>query len=65
MGAFTVCPEWNDSCVVIAWKVAKEGGSMASFCQTLDWALQLSAGANFWSNNFKIELFDQNDHHYV
>lgn len=25
----------------------------------------MSAGDNFWSNNFKIELFDQKDHHYV
>lgn len=30
-----------------------------------DCALHLSAGGNFWSNNFKIEQFDQNGRHCV
>lgn len=58
MGGFTVCPQSADSCVIVTWKVAEEGGSVESFCQMLDCALHLSAGGNFWGNNFKIEQFD-------
>lgn len=66
MSGFTVCPQWADSCVIVTWEVAEEGGWVESFfSQTLDCALHLSAGGNFWSNNFKIEQFDQNGHHCV
>lgn len=57
MGAVTVGPQWNDSCVIITWKVAQEGGSVESFCQTSDCALQLSTRAPFGVITSKLNCF--------
>lgn len=34
-------------------------------CQTEFWTECMDDHLTLWGNNFKIELFDQNDHHYV
>lgn len=57
MGAFTVGPQWNDSCVIITWKVAQEAGLVESFCQTSDCALQLSTRAPFGVITSKLNCF--------
>lgn len=58
MAVFTVCSQSNDSYLIITSKVAEERNF-----QTEVWTHCRDDDLTLWSNNLKIELFDQNGHY--